>query len=162
MNENIKKELEIQSQNFKDLIAEFCRFESVTAQNRMMGETADWVEGVLKETRFETRQLEVAGASNYVYGYQRGRSDFTLLLYNHYDVQPEAPVDLWESPPFEVTERDGKLFARGISDNKAELVSRLCALRAMLAAKGELPLSIKWIIEGEEEIGEEEEKGAVQ
>ena len=153
MNENIKKELEIQSQNFKDLIAEFCRFESVAAQNRMMGETADWVEGVLKETRFETRQLEVAGASNYVYGYQRGRSDFTLLLYNHYDVQPEAPVDLWESPPFEVTERDGKLFARGISDNKAELVSRLCALRAMLAAKGELPLSIKWIIEGEEEIG---------
>jgi len=153
MNETLTKELEIQTQNFRSLITEYCRLESVAAQNRMMKETADWAEKLLKDTGFETRQLEVAGAPNYVYGYLKGKSDFTLLLYNHYDVQPETPVELWNSPPFEVTERDGKLFARGISDNKSELISRICAMRAILAAEGKLPISIKWILEGEEEIG---------
>jgi len=153
VNENLKKEVEIQTQSFRELITAYCRLESVATQNRMMGETADWVERLLKDTGFETRQLGAAGAPNYIYGYQRGRSDFTLLLYNHYDVQPETPLDLWDSPPFEVTEREDKLYARGICDNKGELVSRICALRAILAADGELPITIKWIIEGEEEIG---------
>lgn len=153
MNKGITKELEIQTQNFRDLIAEYCRFESVAAQNRMMPETADWAEKLLKDTGFDTRQIEVAGAPNYVYGYLKGKGDFTLLLYNHYDVQPEAPIELWESPPFEVTERDGKLVARGICDNKAELISRICAIRALQKSSGELPINIKWIIEGEEEIG---------
>ena len=153
MNEKLTKELEIQTQNFTPLITEYCRFESVAAQKRMMPETANWVENLLKDTGFETRQLQVDGAPNYVYGTIKGKSDFTLLLYNHYDVQPETPIELWDSKPFEVTERDGKLVARGICDNKAELISRICAIRAIQAAQGELPINIKWIIEGEEEIG---------
>ena len=153
MNQRLQDELARQTQNFKPLIEAYCRLESVAAQNRMMGATADWVEQLLKETGFETRQLEVEGAPNYVYGYRKGRSDFTLLLYNHYDVQPEDPVELWDSPPFELAERDGKLFARGICDNKAELIARIGAIRAILASEGELPITIKWIIEGEEEIG---------
>src|SRR5512141_361300 len=153
MNENLEKDFEAQTKNFRDLIAEYCRLESVAAQNRMMNETADWVEKLLKDTGFETQQLAVAGAPNYVYGYLKGKSDFTVLLYNHYDVQPETPVELWNSSPFEVTERDGKLFARGISDNKSELISRICAIRTILATQGELPIGIKWIVEGEEEIG---------
>jgi len=153
MNEKLTKELEIQTQNFRNLLTEYCRLESVAAQNRMMGETANWVENLLKEMGFETRQIEVAGTPNYVYGYMKGRSDFTLLLYNHYDVQPETPVELWSSKPFEVTEQEGKLFARGISDDKSELISRICAMRAILATEGQLPVSVKWIIEGEEEIG---------
>jgi acetylornithine deacetylase/succinyl-diaminopimelate desuccinylase-like protein len=153
MNESLNEQMEIQTQDFRKLISGYCRLESVAAQNRMMKETPDWVERLLKDTGFETRQLTVAGAPNYVYGYLKGKSDFTLLLYNHYDVQPETPVELWNSPPFEVTERDGKLFARGISDNKAELISRICAIRAIRAAQGGLPISIKWILEGEEEIG---------
>jgi len=153
MNEKLQKELEIQTQNFKGFITDYCRFESVAAQNRMMKETADWVEDLLKETGFKTRQLEVAGAPNYVFGTMKGQSDFTLLLYNHYDVQPETPIELWNSPPFEATEVDGKFVARGICDNKAELIARICAIRAILAADGELPINIKWIVEGEEEIG---------
>ncbi|HKJ38968.1 MAG TPA: M20/M25/M40 family metallo-hydrolase, partial [Anaerolineales bacterium] len=151
--EKLQKELEIQTKEFTGLITDYCRLESVAAQNRMMPETADWVEGLLKETGFETRQLEVEGAPNYVYGTMKGTSDFTLLLYKHYDVQPETPIELWNSPPFEATEVDGKLVARGICDNKAELISRICAIRASLAANSELPINIKWIIEGEEEIG---------
>ncbi|MEZ4731325.1 MAG: M20/M25/M40 family metallo-hydrolase [Caldilineaceae bacterium] len=153
MNERLAQELEKQTQNFKALIADYCRLESVAAQNRMMGETADWVEKLLQETGFATRQLAVEGAPNYVYGTLKGKSDFTLLLYNHYDVQPETPIELWESPPFAVTEKDGKLVARGICDNKAELISRICAIRAIQATQGEFPITLKWIIEGEEEIG---------
>ena len=153
MNPTLAKALEAQAQAFKPLITEYCRLESVAAQNRMMSETANWVEKLLKETGFETRQLQVDGAPNYVYGTLKGKSDFTLLLYNHYDVQPETPIELWQSPPFEVTEKDGKLVARGICDNKAELISRICAIRAFQAAQGEFPINIKWIIEGEEEIG---------
>jgi len=93
MNDKLTKELETQTKSFKSLITEYCRFESVAAQNRMMKETADWVEGLLKETGFETRQLEVEGSPNYVYGTMKGQSDFTLLLYNHYDVQPKAPIE---------------------------------------------------------------------
>jgi acetylornithine deacetylase/succinyl-diaminopimelate desuccinylase-like protein len=119
----------------------------------MMIETADWVEKLLKDTGFETRSLMVDGAPNYVYGTLKGKSDFTLLLYNHYDVQPESPIEEWNSSPFEVTERDGNLIARGIADNKAELISRICAIRAIQAAQDEFPINIKWIIEGEEEIG---------
>lgn len=153
MNKKLQQELDFQAKEFRKLIAEYCRFESVAAQNRMMKETADWVEKLLNDTGFETRQLEVEGAPNYIYGTLKGKSDFTLLLYNHYDVQPEAPIELWNSPPFEATEVDGKLVARGICDNKAELISRVCAIRALLAVNGELPINVKWIVEGEEEIG---------
>ena len=131
MNPTLAKALEVQAQTFKPLITEYCRLESVAAQNRMMSETANWVEKLLKETGFETRQLQVDGAPNYVYGTLKGKSDFTLLLYNHYDVQPETPIELWQSPPFEVTEKDGKLVARGICDNKAELISRFLPIRML-------------------------------
>jgi len=153
MDEKLTREFQTQLQNFNFLISEYCRLESVAAQGRMMAETADWVEKTLKETGFETRQLVVDGAPNYVYGTLKGASDFTLLLYNHYDVQPETPVELWDSPPFEVTEKEGKLVARGISDNKAEFIARICAIRAIQASQGEFPINIKWILEGEEEIG---------
>jgi acetylornithine deacetylase/succinyl-diaminopimelate desuccinylase-like protein len=86
-----------------------------------------------------------------VYGEQRGRSDYTLLLYNHYDVQPVDPLELWESPPFEPTIRDGRLFARGTADNKGELAVRLAVVRSLRKRSGELPITIRWIVEGEEE-----------
>ena len=153
MNEKLAKELETQVQNFKPLITDYCRLEGVSTQDRMMAETADWVESLLRETGLKTRQLAVEDAPNYVYGTLKGKSDFTLLLYNHYDVQPESPIEEWNSPPFEVTAKEGKLIARGICDNKAELISRVCAIRAIRAVQDEFPINIKWIIEGEEEIG---------
>jgi acetylornithine deacetylase/succinyl-diaminopimelate desuccinylase-like protein len=130
-----------------------CRQPSVSAEQRALDETADLVEELLAGVGFATRQLRADGSAPAVYGEQRGRSDFTLLLYNHYDVQPADPLDLWESEPFEPTVRDGKLFARGTSDNKAELAVRLAVLRALLDEDGELPINVRWIVEGEEEIG---------
>ena len=129
-----------------------CRQPSVSAEGRALEETAELVEELLAGAGFETQQLRADGAPA-VYANQPGRSEFTLLLYNHYDVQPVDPLDLWESPPFEPTRRDGKLFARGTSDNKGELAVRLAAIRALRDETGELPVSVRWIVEGEEEIG---------
>ena len=130
-----------------------CRQASVSAEARDLDETADVVEELLVGAGFTTRQLHAGEGPAAVYGEQRGRSEYTLLLYNHYDVQPVDPIDLWESAPFEPVLRDGKLYARGTADNKGELAVRLAVIRAFRDADGGLPLSVRWIIEGEEEVG---------
>ena len=130
-----------------------CRQPSVSAEERALDETAELVEELLAGTGFETQQFRADEGAAAVFGEQPGRADFTLLLYNHYDVQPVDPLDLWDSPPFEPTQRDGKLFARGTCDNKGELAVRLAAIRALRDEEGELPIRIRWIVEGEEEVG---------
>jgi acetylornithine deacetylase/succinyl-diaminopimelate desuccinylase-like protein len=77
----------------------------------------------------------------------------TVLIYDHYDVQPEGDLDLWTSPPFEPEERDGHLYGRGIADTKGNVVARLDAIEALKAVHGDLPVRIVWLLEGEEEIG---------
>lgn len=130
-----------------------CRKASVSAEGRELDETAALVEELLRELGFETRQLRAEGGPPAVWAERRGRSPYTLLLYNHYDVQPVDPLELWESPPFEPMVRDGKFYARGTSDNKGELAVRLAVIRALLDETGGLPVGIRWIVEGEEEVG---------
>ena len=135
------------------LTQELCALESISAERSGLEETAARVEELLAESGFATRQLRVDGAAPAVYGELRGRSPYTLLLYNHYDVQPADPLELWESPPFSPMIRDGCLFARGAADNKGQIATRLAVIRALRTAHGELPIGIRWIIEGEEEMG---------
>ncbi len=135
-----------------DLTRELCRKPSVSAEERALGETAELVETLLTGAGFETRQLTVDGAPPAVYGELAGEGDASLLLYNHYDVQPVDPIELWDSPPFEPTLRDDRLYARGAADNKAEIGVRLATIRAMREAGDALPLTIRWIVEGEEEV----------
>lgn len=134
------------------LLELLCREPSVSAEGRALETTAALVEELLAGSGFATKQLRVDGGPPAVYGEHRGRSGYTLLLYNHYDVQPADPVDLWDTPPFEPTVRDGKLFARGAADNKGELAVRLAVMRSLLEADGELPITVRWIVEGEEEV----------
>ena len=77
----------------------------------------------------------------------------TILFYGHYDVQPVDPLDLWESPPFDATVRDGEIYARGAADDKGQVFMHLKAIEAHLKHAGTLPVNIKLIIEGEEEVG---------
>jgi acetylornithine deacetylase/succinyl-diaminopimelate desuccinylase-like protein len=135
------------------LLERLCRQPSVAAQGLGMPEMADMVESLLSDTGFQTRRLYAEGAPPAIYGELRGRSPYTVLLYNHYDVQPAEPLELWHSPAFEPTVRDGKLYARGAADNKGEIAARLTAIRALRTVLGELPITLHWIIEGEEEIG---------
>jgi acetylornithine deacetylase/succinyl-diaminopimelate desuccinylase-like protein len=142
-------------QHMDDSIAELsrlCAQPSVAAQNWGLRECAGLVAEMLKKRGFAVQTLETGGAP-VVFGERRGaNADKTILFYNHYDVQPAEPLDLWESPPFEPALRDGKLYARGVSDDKGHLVSRLFAVDALLAAYGELPCNVKFVVEGEEEI----------
>ncbi len=135
------------------LLERLCSQPSVAAQNLGMAEAADLVESLLGETGFKTQRLYVEGAPPAIFGELPGRSPYTILLYNHYDVQPPEPLDLWLSPPFQPTVRDGKLYARGVSDNKGEIAARLAAILALRATYGQLPVTLHWIIEGEEEVG---------
>ena len=89
-----------------------------------------------------------------VYGeYKAGEGLPTALIYGHYDVQPEDPIELWTSPPFEPTIRDGKLYARGATDDKGQFLCHVKAVASMLEDEGGLPVNVKFIIEGEEEVG---------
>jgi len=79
----------------------------------------------------------------------------TVLCYGHYDVQPPDPVELWSTPPFEPSERDGNLYARGASDDKGQMYMHIKAVEAVFAVYGKLPVNVKFLIEGEEEVGGE-------
>src|SRR5579883_649057 len=132
----------------------YCRFESVAAQGRQIEETAAYVLDLLRDAGFEAHiEPKPAPGHPVVLAERRGASPRSLLFYNHYDVQPEDPLELWTSPPFEPRRADGKIYARGVSDNKVHLISRLLAVRAVLAVEGELPCTVKWLVEGDEEIG---------
>ncbi|MEK6222064.1 MAG: M20/M25/M40 family metallo-hydrolase, partial [Chloroflexota bacterium] len=111
-------------------LAELCAVPSVAAQKRGVTQCADLVAAMFLKRDFTVEIMDTGGAP-VVYAERKGKSDKTLIFYNHYDVQPEDPIDLWDSEPFKLAQKDGKLFARGISDDKGHLVSRLFALDAL-------------------------------
>ncbi len=153
MDEALEAYLSSHADHTLRLLEQLCRQPSVSAQRQGLDEMAGLVEARLQECGFRTQRLLVPEAPPVIYGELPGRSEYTLLLYNHYDVQPPDPLDLWESPPFEPVLRDGRLYARGTSDNKGEIAARLAAIQALLAVDGALPVTLRWVIEGEEEIG---------
>ncbi len=127
---------------------------SVSAQRLGVRECGEMVVSLLRDAGFEAGLVPTADPDYPgVIAEAKGASDKTLLFYNHYDVQPPDPLDEWETPPFEPTERDGYIYGRGISDDKGPIVARLAAARALRETRGELPITIRWCLEGAEEIG---------
>ncbi len=133
-------------------LSRLCAQPSVAAQNLGIEKCAGLVAQSLRERDFDV-QIIPTGGSPVVFGERQGRSDKTLLVYDHYDVQPPEPLELWETPAFEPTLRNGRLYARGVADNKGNFMGRLHAIDAVLETMGELPCNVKFIVEGEEEIG---------
>jgi acetylornithine deacetylase/succinyl-diaminopimelate desuccinylase-like protein len=127
---------------------------SVSARKEGIEDCAAIVEMMLKGIGASTKVLKVEGAAPLVYGEVKGkRTDKTIMFYNHYDVQPEEPLELWKSPPFKPEIRDGVIYGRGVSDDKGELVSRLKIVEAFIKTAGAPPCNVKFCFEGEEETG---------
>lgn len=135
-----------------DLLKKFCAQPSVSAQNWGIREMAELVRDTVTELGGNGTLIESEG-NPYVYGMIDNGAKRTITLYNHYDVVPPEPYELWKTPPFEPTIIDGRLYARGSSDNKASLLSRYIAVDAYQKVLGKLPINIKFLAEGEEEIG---------
>ncbi|MEJ6978823.1 dipeptidase [Pedobacter sp. P351] len=154
--QEIKKYVEENKQRFLDELFELLRFPSVSADPKYKNDvlkTADFVAEKLKAAGAEA--VEVCPTAGYpiVYGEKMiDPSKPTVLVYGHYDVQPPDPLELWESPPFEPVIRDGKIFARGACDDKGQFYMHVKAFELMMKSDS-LPCNIKFMIEGEEEVG---------
>ena len=147
-------EIDKNSPRFVEKLRILCQQPSVSAQNIGLKETADLVSSFLRELGFTVEQYSPNQGPPVVFAELRSKTGRrTMVIYNHYDVQPVEPLDLWRNPPFSAIVEDGRVYARGASDNKGNIVSRLLAIDAFLKTTGDVPCNIKWVIEGEEEIG---------
>ena len=130
----------------------YCRQPSIAAQGAGMEEMAAIVAADLRDLGAETTLVATPGYPVAV-GRLDGDSPRRVMVYNHYDVQPPEPLEEWRTPPFEAAIQDGVLYARGVADNKGNVVARMWAARAWLAVRGSLPCGVTFVFEGEEEIG---------
>ncbi|MHA1880539.1 MAG: M20/M25/M40 family metallo-hydrolase, partial [Candidatus Heimdallarchaeota archaeon] len=143
---NIEKQKEQAIQELSDFVA----IPSVSAKNQSLDEAAAYAAKLLKQNGFVVKQFETGGGP-VVTGFMDVGAPRTLMIYDHADVQPAEPFDLWESDPFKLDIREGRLWGRGVADNKGEFVGRINAIKAYLAAGLQLPCNIKFVVETEEE-----------
>ena len=138
-------------------LVEFLRIPSISSLSEHkedMQTAADWLANKLKQLNIENVTVEQTAGHPVVYGeWLHAEGKPTILFYGHYDVQPVDPLHLWESEPFNPVIRDNKLFARGASDDKGQVYMHLKMIEALFATEGTLPVNVKFIYEGEEEIG---------
>ena len=155
----MKKILDYVDRNTNDLIADLqtlIRQPSVSAKNQGIRECAFLVSKILKKSGISSEILHLKkGVVPLVYGEVKSKKNpnKTLLFYNHYDVQPAEPFELWDDDPFSGNVRGNKIFGRGSADDKGELITRIKAVSSFLKNTGDVPCNVKFIIEGEEEIG---------
>jgi acetylornithine deacetylase/succinyl-diaminopimelate desuccinylase-like protein len=143
---------------------EFLKFQSVSTDPERSGDVAACAEWLAETMRESGLQAEVrpTGGHPVVLGWsERVAGRKTVLIYGHYDVQPEDPADAWSTPPFEPVIKEGRIYARGASDNKGQILSHLLGVRHALAA-GDLPVNLVFLVEGEEEVGSPHLRGFVE
>ncbi len=148
-----------QRSRFEDELFDFVRIPSISTlpeHKPDIGRAAEFAKQQLCQAGLESVELIEGSGHPLVYGEWLGATGKpTILLYGHYDVQPVDPLDEWDSPPFEPTVRNGQVYARGASDDKGQVLANIKALEALRQAHGELPVNVKFLIEGEEEVGGE-------
>ena len=144
-------------QRHLDQLSSLLRIPSVSTDPERRGDirrAAEWIRSRLLQAGCTSSEIHPTEGHPVVYGEWLGApSRPTILVYGHYDVQPADPVELWKTPPFEPSIRDGRIYARGATDDKGQLSIHINALEAHLATSGSCPVNVKLLIEGEEEIG---------
>lgn len=137
---------------FLSEFAEFLAFQSVDGDEAGLEGACAWLETRLRRLGAPSQRLNSGDGPPAIYA-EVGEGERSLFSYTHYDVQPADPLDQWSAPPFTASVRDGKLYARGASDDKGDTLARIHAVEVYRRAHGALPLRLKFFIEGEEEIG---------
>jgi len=149
--------IELKRDRYLDELKQFLAIPSISAlpeSRDAVRRCAAWVADALERIGLEGVRLHETPGHPIVYAEWMGAPGApTVLLYGHYDVQPVDPVDEWHSPPFEATVRDGEIYARGAADDKGQVFMHLKAIEAHLGSRGRLPVNLKLLIEGEEEVG---------
>ncbi|QDG51647.1 dipeptidase [Persicimonas caeni] len=157
MSQQAVEYIEENKERFLDELKEYLRIPSISTdptQKDEVARCARWVADHLEEIGIDTVEIEETAGHPIVYAeHCKAPGKPTILIYGHYDVQPPDPLDLWDTPPFEPDVRDGKIFARGATDDKGQLFAHVKGLEAHLQTSGELPVNVKLLIEGEEEVG---------
>lgn len=140
---------------FIDELVELVRIPSISAQSAHRADcerAAEFVKDQFAELGFEVSIHPTPGNPVVLAKHHHAPGKPTILIYGHYDVQPEDPVELWDTPPFEPNIRDGNLYARGATDDKGQCFAHIKAAEAWLKSEGALPVNLTYLIEGEEEI----------
>jgi len=150
--------IQARQDEFKEQLFQLLRIPSISADAKYKKDVhraAEFVADQLKHIGLDNVSVEKTDGHPIVLGdhLHAGPDKPTILIYGHYDVQPPDPLEKWETPPFEPTVRDGKIYARGASDDKGQMFTHIKAIESFLKSGTELPANIKFIIEGEEEIG---------
>jgi acetylornithine deacetylase/succinyl-diaminopimelate desuccinylase-like protein len=149
--------INVQRDRFVDELRTYLAIPSVSALPAHQADVrrcAEWTADQMRQIGLQQVRLMETPGNPVVYGEWLGAPGApTVLFYGHYDVQPVDPVELWESPPFEATVRDGELYARGAADDKGQVFMHFKAVEAHMSQTGGLPLNMKFFIEGEEEVG---------
>lgn len=142
-------------QRFVDELIEWVKIPSISAQSSHKGDcerAAQFVLSQLNTMGFETKLCPTPGNPIVLGKHHKAPGKPTVLIYGHYDVQPEDPVELWQTPPFDPQVREGNLIARGATDNKGQCFAHIKAVESIIQTDGELPVNVTFLIEGEEEI----------
>lgn len=166
MSADLDQYLSANAARFREELYDFLRIPSVSARSEHrtdMVRAADWLARSLTDVGLAATIFPTPGHP-VVLGEWRdaGAGAPTVLIYGHYDVQPAEPLELWTSPPFEPTERDGRIYARGSVDDKGQLYLHVKALEAHMRVRGRLPVNVIVLAEGEEEVGSEHLEAFVQ
>ena len=154
---DLARYLDDNDRRFHDELFDFLRIPSVSARSEYdadMQRTAKWVSDNLRAAGLTTEILPTPGHPVVLGEWRNAPAGApTVLIYGHYDVQPAEPLELWTTPPFEPTIRDGRIYARGSVDDKGQLFAHMKALEAHLKTRGTLPVNVIVLAEGEEEVG---------
>jgi len=146
-------------------LLDFLRFPSISTQSDHSGDMiacAEWLKDKLMMIGLKAEVLPTGGHPAVVARTPRDAAKPTVLIYGHYDVQPPDPLDEWETPPFEPAIRNDRIYARGSTDNKGQILAHILGVGETLAKRGSLPVNVIFLIEGEEEIGSDHLPGFLE
>src|SRR5712691_6519298 len=157
--DNVIDLINVNRDRYLDELKAFLAIPSISALPQHAADVkrcAEWCADEMRRIGLQNVRLIETPGNPVVYGDWLGAAGApTILFYGHYDVQPVDPIELWESPPFEATVRDGEIYARGSADDKGQVFMHFKAVEAHMKQNGKVPVNIKFIIEGEEEVGSE-------